>query len=47
MKLISGNRITLLETGDQYFPSLEAALAGARREVHLETYIFAEPRNAA
>jgi phosphatidylserine/phosphatidylglycerophosphate/cardiolipin synthase-like enzyme len=38
----SGNAITLLETGAEYFPALEAAIAQARREIHLETYIFAD-----
>jgi len=38
-----GNRITLLKSGaDQYFPALEAAIDGARRDVHIETYIFAD-----
>src|ERR1700674_927501 len=37
-----GNRITLLKSGaDQYFPALEGASDGARRDVHIETYIFA------
>ena len=40
MKFLTGNRITLLETGDQYFPALEAAIDGACSEVHLEAYIF-------
>ena len=40
MKFSAGNRITLLETGDQYFPALAAAIDGARSEVHLEAYIF-------
>jgi cardiolipin synthase A/B len=35
-----GNAITLLETGDAYFPALEAAIDAARKEVHLECYIF-------
>jgi cardiolipin synthase len=42
MNFIAGNRITLLKTGDEYFPALLAALARATREVHLETYIFAD-----
>jgi cardiolipin synthase len=38
-----GNRITLLKSGaEQYFPALEAAIEGAQREVHIETYIFAD-----
>jgi cardiolipin synthase len=35
-----GNAIDLLETGDAYFPALEAAIDGARREIHIETYIL-------
>ncbi len=35
-----GNHITLLHTGAEYFPALEAAIDVARQEVHLETYIF-------
>ena len=37
-----GHEIVLLQTGDAYFPALEAALAAARREVYLETYLFAD-----
>lgn len=37
-----GNRIDLLRTGDEYFPALEDDLDGAREEVHLESYIFAD-----
>lgn len=35
-----GNSIDLLENGTQYFPALLAAIEGARREIHLESYIF-------
>jgi len=35
-----GNRLLLLVCGEQYFPSLESAIAAAQREVFLETYIF-------
>jgi cardiolipin synthase len=35
-----GNRLTLLENGAAYFPALIAALDAARREIHLESYIF-------
>ena len=35
-----GNRLTLLENGTAYFPALLAALDAARREIHLESYIF-------
>jgi cardiolipin synthase len=38
----TGNRITLLSTGTEYFPALEAAIDAAEREVRLETYIFAD-----
>ena len=38
--LTSGNRLTLLESGRQYFPALLAAIDAARHEVHLESYIF-------
>jgi cardiolipin synthase len=37
-----GNCITLLHCGVEYFPALEAAIDSAQREVHLETYIFAD-----
>ena len=36
----SGNRITLLQNGDAYFPALEAALDRAEYDIYLETYIF-------
>ena len=35
-----GNRLILLENGADYFPALIAALDAARREIHLESYIF-------
>jgi cardiolipin synthase A/B len=38
----AGNRITLLHSGAEYFPALEAAIDAAAREVYLETYIFAD-----
>ncbi|MFN3594612.1 MAG: cardiolipin synthase ClsB [Thiobacillaceae bacterium] len=38
--LVTGNRLTLLENGRQYFPALLEAIAAARHEVHLESYIF-------
>ncbi|OFZ93163.1 MAG: cardiolipin synthase B [Betaproteobacteria bacterium RIFCSPLOWO2_12_FULL_62_58] len=34
------NRITLLRSGQKYFPALEAACDAARHEIHVETYIF-------
>jgi cardiolipin synthase len=42
MDLSDGNRLTLLRTGAEFFPALEAAIAAARREVYVETYIFAD-----
>ncbi len=39
-KMNSGNRITLLQNGDAYFPALEAALDRAVYDIYLETYIF-------
>jgi cardiolipin synthase len=38
--LIPGNKVTLLENGNDYFRSLDAAFNDARFEIHLETYIF-------
>ncbi len=37
-----GNRLTLLRSGDEYFPALEAAIEAAQYTIHLETYIFAD-----
>jgi cardiolipin synthase len=42
MEPVDGNRLQLLRTGAEFFPALEAAIAGARHEVYLETYIFAD-----
>lgn len=39
-KFLPGNRLTLLNSGAEYFPALIEAISGARREVHLESYIF-------
>jgi cardiolipin synthase len=39
---LDGNRLTLLRSGTEYFPALAAAIGGARSEVYLETYIFAD-----
>jgi cardiolipin synthase A/B len=36
----SGNRITLLTGGIEYFPALAAACDAACHEIHLESYIF-------
>ena len=37
---VEGNAISLLRSGTEYFPALEAALDGAELEVYLETYLF-------
>src|SRR5690349_7986004 len=39
-EFVDGNRITLLKSGSEYFPALTAEFDGARREIHLETYIL-------
>ncbi len=39
-EFVGGNRISLLTSGSEYFPALEAALDAAQREIHMETYIF-------
>ena len=40
LDLVGGNRLTLLESGREYFPALEAAFDAAEREIHLEAYIY-------
>jgi len=37
---LRGNRVTLLNSGNEYFSAVEAAIDGARRDVSLETYIY-------
>lgn len=39
-RFLPGNRVELLRNGADYFPALEAAIDGATREIHLQTYIF-------
>jgi len=39
---LSGNRLTLLRNGEQYFPELVRAIDRAAYEIFLETYIFAD-----
>ena len=38
--LVPGNQVTLLHSGDAYFPAIEAAFDRARHEIYLETYIY-------
>ncbi|MGE5490008.1 MAG: cardiolipin synthase ClsB [Actinomycetota bacterium] len=40
LELLPGNRLTLLNSGREYFPALLAALQEAEKEIHLESYIF-------
>lgn len=39
---VANNDITLLETGQQLFPAMIAAIDAARQDILFETYIFAE-----
>jgi cardiolipin synthase len=41
-RFLGGNRLSLLESGAEYFPALIAAIDSALHEVHLESYIFAD-----
>lgn len=38
---VSGHQLTLLHNGEEYFPSLLAAIHSARHSIYLESYIFA------
>ena len=40
-EFLPGNRLTLLNSGDEYFPALLAAIDAAEIEIYLESYIFA------
>jgi cardiolipin synthase A/B len=39
-QLTRGNRFTVLTNGDQIFPAMLKAIAGARRRISFETYIY-------
>lgn len=39
-RFIPGNKVTLLQNGEAYFPALEAAFDRAQHEIFLETYIY-------
>ncbi len=41
IKYLGGNQLTLLQSGAEYFPALEAAIDQAQHHVYLESYIFA------
>jgi cardiolipin synthase len=40
IRFLSGNRITLLRNGTEYFPALELAIDEARSQIFIETYIY-------
>ena len=39
-RMISGNQVTLLCNGTEYFPALIAAIDAAKHEIYLQTYIY-------
>ena len=41
-RFTAGNSVTLLRNGAEYFPALIDAIAGAERDVWLESYIYAD-----
>jgi cardiolipin synthase len=41
---VSGHRLTLLRSGEEYFPCLLAAINAAQHSIYLESYIFATDR---
>ena len=41
-EFLPGNRLTLLNSGREYFPALLAELEAAASEIYLESYIFAD-----
>jgi len=41
-EFLPGNRLTLLDSGKEYFPALLAAIEAASTEIYLESYIFAD-----
>jgi cardiolipin synthase len=45
--MVNGNSAELLNNGDQIFPAMVEAIAGARRTVNLESYIFNDDRAGA
>jgi cardiolipin synthase len=44
LRWITGNRFSLLENGEQYFPRVFEVIAGAQREVLLETFIVSDDK---
>ena len=41
-EFLPGNRLTLLNSGQDYFPALLAEIEAAQSEIYLESYIFAD-----
>ena len=39
-RFVGGNRVELLQGGDELFPRMQTAIAAAQREIWLATYIF-------
>ncbi len=46
LEFTAGNRLTLLKNGAEFFPALEAAIQAAQRDIHIETYIYADDDTA-
>lgn len=44
-QFVTGNAVTLLRNGSEFFPALCSAIDAAQHEIHLQTYIF-EPEDA-
>ena len=44
VEFLGGNKLRLLLNGSAYFPALEQAFDAAKKEIYLETYIFADDR---
>ncbi len=47
LEYVPGNRLVLLHNGEQYFPELTRAIDGARHEIFLETYLFADDQTGS
>ena len=42
MKVVGGNRITLLKNGTEFFPALIGAIDAAIIDIRIEMYIFCD-----
>ena len=42
--MVEGNRAEILNNGDEIFPAMTDAIRGAKRTVHLESYIYKDDR---